>query len=108
MRLVTERTGSEHPELVLNGRFDAFETEKFRTAADQILEGGTTHLSVDLSEVVFVDSSGLAELVRTMKHCRENGGELFIVSPSDPVRVILELTRLDAAFTIRDATAPVT
>ena len=108
MRFVTERTGSEHPALVLAGRFDAFETENFRTAVDQLLETGVTQLSVDLSDVAFVDSSGLAELVRTMKHCRENGGELFIVSPSDPVRVILELTRLDAAFTIHDAAAPVT
>lgn len=107
MRLVTERSGTEHPELVLDGRFDAFETERFRTTADQILASGVTNLSVDLSDVIFVDSSGLAELVRTMKHCRENGGELFIVSPSDPVRVIFELTRLDAAFTIRDATTPV-
>ena len=30
------------------------------------------------------------------------GGELFIVQPSDPVRVIFELTRLDSAFTIRE------
>lgn len=76
MQLVTERTGSEHPELVLAGRFDAFETEKFRTAADQILDNGATDLSVDLSDVIFIDSSGLAELVRTMKHCRESGGDL--------------------------------
>lgn len=107
MRLVTERSGTNHTELAIDGRFDAFETEKFRTTVDQILASGVTNLSVDLSDVIFVDSSGLAELVRAMKHCRENGGELFIVSPSDPVRVIFELTRLDAAFTIRDATTPV-
>lgn len=108
MRLQTERSETEHPELVLDGRFDAFETEKFRAASDQLLENGATDLSVDLSDVIFIDSSGLAELVRSMKHCRQNGGELFIIAPSDPVRVIFELTRLDAAFSIRDASVPAT
>lgn len=103
MRLVTEGPTTEQPALVLDGRFDAFETEKFRAACDELLAHGANSLSVDLSDVIFIDSSGLAELVRAMKHCRQSGGELVIVSPSDPVRVIFELTRLDAAFTIQDA-----
>lgn len=101
MHLVTERPDTDHPEMVLSGRFDAFETDTFRETADGLL-AGAKNIDVDMSDVIFVDSSGLAELVRTMKRCREAGGELFIVSPSDPVRVILELTRLDSAFAIRD------
>lgn len=89
-----------HPFLTLTGRFDAFETEAFRSTVDPLLAGDTTSISLDLSEVHFIDSSGLAELVRAMKHCREAGGELTLVRPSDPIVVILELTRLDAAFEI--------
>ncbi|MEM7093244.1 MAG: STAS domain-containing protein [Actinomycetota bacterium] len=103
MQLVTDRKNTERPGLVLAGRFDAFETDAFREAADALLAQGSSSISVDMSDVIFVDSSGLSELVRTMKHCREAGGELYINSPSDPVRVIFELTRLDAAFTIVDA-----
>lgn len=102
MQLVTERPNTAHPRLVLGGRFDAFETEAFREAVDRLLAGDANTLTIDMAQVIFVDSSGLAEMVRTMKHCREAGGEMFIESPSDPVRVILELTGLVAAFEIID------
>lgn len=90
-----------HPHLALSGRFDAFETEGFRETIDGLLAGDATSIGLDLANVHFIDSSGLAELVRAMKHCREADGELFLLRPSDPIVVILELTRLDAAFEIR-------
>lgn len=100
MQLATADPQTSHPSLVLKGRFDAFETERFRTTVDELFAGNADSLSIDMSDVIFVDSSGLAELVRAMKHSRERGGDVHIVSPSDPVRVILELTRLDSAFSI--------
>ncbi len=86
-------------EIELQGRFDAHEAPAFRETVDAILQQ-TADLRVGLSKVEFVDSTALAELVRAMKHCREAGGDLVLVSPSDPVRIILEFTKLDAAFTI--------
>lgn len=87
--------------LEVQGRFDAHDADDFRAAADMALDQGVCNLAVDLSDVEFVDSAALAELVRAMKRCREANGELTLVSPSAPVRVILELTKLDAAFAIR-------
>lgn len=92
-----------HPHLVLNGRFDAFETEAFRAMIDELLASDATSISLDMADVQFIDSSGLAELVRAMKHCREASGDLFLLRPSDPIVVILELTRLDAAIEVRAA-----
>ncbi len=86
-------------EVELQGRFDAHEAEAFRELADNALQN-SADLRVVLTAVDFVDSTALAELVRAMKRCREAGGDLTLVKPSAPVRVILELTKLDAAFTI--------
>lgn len=86
--------------VMLTGRFDAFETESFRTHFDGLIARGTGRITVDLREVQFIDSTGLAELVRAMKACKELGGQLVLRNPSPPVTVILELTRLDTAFTI--------
>lgn len=97
--LVRPASPSDHRAAALSGRFDAFETEAFRAWFDERPEGCHT-TSVDLQDVGFVDSSALAELVRSMKHCREAGGDFILENISDPVRVILELSRLDAAFTI--------
>lgn len=87
-------------EVRLQGRFDAHEAPAFRQTIDGTIGSGRADIRVNLSRVDFVDSAALAELVRGMKHCREQGGDLVIAQPSDPVRVILELTKLDAAFVI--------
>ena len=84
----------------LEGRFDAHEADGFRAQIiDHIDEGGCL-IRVDLSQVNFLDSAALAVLTSGMKRCREAGGDLQLLRPSDPVRVILELTRLDLAFVI--------
>ena len=82
------------------GRFDAHEVDTARAAFADINAGGVFDIDVLLSGVPFIDSAGLAELVRAMKHCREGGGDLRIVAPSDPVRIILELTGLVKAFVV--------
>ena len=86
--------------LDLSGRFDAFEVDAYRATADPVVDVDNASIVVDLADVNFIDSSALAELVRSMKHTSERGGELVLRNPSDPVRVILELTGLDLAFTI--------
>ena len=91
--------------LVLVGRFDAHEVGDFNTIIDDHLGRGICHFRVDLADVNFVDSTGLAALVRAMKRSRERGGDVVLVHPSDPVRVILELTCLDVAFVIVDSGA---
>jgi anti-sigma B factor antagonist len=55
---------------------------------------------VDLGAVTFLDSAALAVLVRGMKRCRQQGGDLRLCAPSASVRMIFELTRLDRAFEI--------
>ena len=100
MDITVTTTEASHPCMTLVGRFDAFETEAFRTTLDSLHADRKPTVAVDLQKVQFIDSSALAELVRAMKHCREHDGELLLCKLSDPVRVIFELTRLDAAFEI--------
>lgn len=92
----------ERPELnqlELNGRFDAFAAPAVSEALDRLGQPGAT-LVVDLSAVEFIDSTGLATLVQAMKRQQAISGSLILKSPTDAVRVILELTRLDRAFAI--------
>ncbi len=99
--IITAATLNDGPiAFVLSGRFDAHEADGFRAAIDPALKSPEPHVDIDLSDVEFIDSTALAELVRAMKRCREQSGDLRLLTPSNPVQVILELTRLDAAFTI--------
>lgn len=57
--------------------------------------GDDEHVVVDLSEIDFMDSSGLAVILRESMRRREAGGSLLIRRPSDPVRRLLEFCCLE-------------
>jgi anti-sigma B factor antagonist len=94
------RSHSDESTFALAGRFDAHEVAGFRGALEPSLHEHGTRINLDLTNVIFIDSTALAELVRAMKQARLHDGDVVLVGLSDPVRVILELTRLDRALTI--------
>ena len=55
---------------------------------------------VDLSEVTYIDSSGIASLVEALQDTRKRGSRFALVSVSDAARRVLQLARLDKVFSI--------
>ena len=55
---------------------------------------------VDLTELEFIDSSGLAALVRVRKRAQHGGGDLLLAAPQQQVRRLLTLTRLIDVFSV--------
>ncbi len=86
----------------LVGRLDAAQAPQVRKQIDDLIKQGHTRLIFDMSEVSFVDSSGLAVFVNALKGTRAAGGDIVILSPTAPVRSILELTRLHRILAIVD------
>ncbi|PRY04925.1 anti-sigma B factor antagonist [Pontibacter ummariensis] len=67
------------------------------------MEGGKVLLcAVDLSNVRFMDSSGMGVLVSLLTKFRNRGGELVLIKPSDHIRKLLIVTKLNAIFTIAE------
>jgi anti-sigma B factor antagonist len=58
--------------------------------------------AVDLSNVRFMDSSGMGVLVSLLTKFRNRGGELVLIKPSDHIRKLLIVTKLNAIFTIAE------
>src|SRR3954471_8162058 len=79
----------------LNGRLDLLVAAEMKQRLNEAVSAGHRRLVVDLSEVPFIDSSGLGALIGGLKAARLAGGDLRIASPRDQARVILELTTLD-------------
>ncbi|NJK80160.1 MAG: STAS domain-containing protein [Chloroflexaceae bacterium] len=98
MLQMTHRTVEGIDVIELSGRFDAHQVPFVVRWFDDHPEIQT--ILVNLKGVNFIDSSGLATLVKGLKRCRQNGGELYLCEAQQAVRIILELTRLDKAFTI--------
>jgi anti-anti-sigma factor len=55
---------------------------------------------VDLAGLEFIDSSGLAALVRVRERARLAGGDLLLAAPQGQVLRLLSLTRLIDAFSV--------
>ena len=87
----------------LSGRLDALEAAPLRKALDGYAEKGEHNLIVDLREISFVDSAGLAALVKGMRDARAGGGDLRIVRSTSPeAERVFTLTRFDQVFEMAD------
>ncbi|WP_229972675.1 STAS domain-containing protein [Pontibacter harenae] len=65
-------------------------------------DGESLLCAVDLSDVRFMDSSGMGVLVSLLTKFRNRGGELVLIKPSDHIRKLLIVTKLNAIFTIAE------
>src|ERR1700735_5214789 len=55
---------------------------------------------IDMSGVEFCDSTGMNVLLSCLRQARERGGELELAAPRPAIKKILQVTGLDAVFTI--------
>jgi anti-anti-sigma factor len=55
---------------------------------------------LDLSDLAFLDSTGLRLMITADARAREEGRQLAVVRPNDMIRRVLRLTRLDERLNI--------
>ncbi len=83
-----------------SGSLDVAVQGDFKDKLLGIIDSGSDDIVLDLSEVVFVDSSCLGTLVALTKKIREKDGDLKMTRLNDDVRSIFQITRLDKIFEI--------
>ena len=74
-------------------------------ARKQILEclGADKDLLVDLSQVSYIDSSGVASLVEGYQTAKKKSRKFGLIGVSDAAMNVLQLARLDKVFPIHDS-----
>lgn len=85
--------------LALSGELDYSECSAFRAYIDRILKAAPATAIIDLTDLEYLDSSGLGLLLSLSKEFGTQGGRLVLVS-NETVDNILSLTRLNAIFSI--------
>jgi anti-anti-sigma factor len=76
---------------------------QFRESLDGLIQSGVNRVVVDLGEVTFMDTLGMAAIISGMKQTRERSGELRIARPSDVVRLTLTVTALSRVLRCYDS-----
>jgi anti-sigma B factor antagonist len=91
----------------LRGEVDLSWSQQVRAAVLDALQKHAA-VGVELSEVSYIDSSGIAALVEGFQSARTRGSRFALVAVSDAVRAVLELARLDRVFLIVSDAAAIT
>ena len=86
------REGKGRLTLVLRGDLDAYTGPRFNQSLRSAVARTKGDVAMDMSDVTFVDSSGIAILVAVAKELRERGSQLVIQSPPQMVAKVLEMT----------------
>jgi anti-sigma B factor antagonist len=89
--------------LTLRGEIDVYTAPRLRQAIIDLVEGGATHIVIDMGAVDFLDSTGLGVLVGGLKRVKVQDGELAIVTSQDKILKIFDITGLNKVFSIHDS-----
>ncbi len=87
--------------VVVNGEVDLYTSPDLRAAIAKAVPKTMGTIEVDLSNVAYMDSSGVATLVEGLRAADKKDVRFALVSPSPSVMKVLQLSRLDAVFTIK-------
>ncbi len=85
--------------VMLNGEVDLDKSPDARKVILSSLKK-MQHVMVDLSDVDYIDSSGVASLVEGFQYARSNNLEFGLVGVSEAAMSVLRLARLDKVFKI--------
>ena len=99
MDLSNTTEGSQRVITVNEDRIDAAVALSFKEKMREATEDGPNVVILDLSNVQFVDSSGLGAIVASMKSMGP-GRKLALANMTPTVEKVFRLTRMDSVFSI--------
>jgi anti-sigma B factor antagonist len=91
----------------VKGEVDIYTAPQLWETLDAAIAGAPHELVVDLSEVTFLDSSGLSVLVRAHKRLRPVDATVVVRGASEQAYMAIELTKLNTLFRVEAPTKSV-
>lgn len=84
------------------GQLTFEKSPEFHHSLVEICTRAPEHLVIDLTEVSYIDSSGVGTLTEIFQRLKRTSGRLSLVGLNKMVRGVFEITRLDSVFAIYD------
>jgi anti-sigma B factor antagonist len=84
----------------LSGDLDIMTSVDVKRDLALLVDAGHVALQLDLSEVGFVDSSGLGALVAIHQHAEAQGGSFVVQAVPPQVQRLFDITRLGDLLTV--------
>jgi anti-sigma B factor antagonist len=90
-----------YSEIVISGKLlqDGI-ADGLLTEVDTALENGALSYLLNLSQLSYTNSSGIALFIRILTKIRTKGGELIVLNPNETVSKLFTITKLDQVFNL--------
>lgn len=99
---VTAATGAATTTVLVSGEVDVSNAGQLRDVLTERLSAGVSELVVDLSEVPYIDSTGIGVLVGAAHHASEAGARFEVARPQRNVSRVLGLLGVGAELNIKE------
>jgi len=86
--------------LQISGDVDLYSSPQVREQVVNLIDKKNPNLLVNLADVTYMDSSGVATLVEALQLTNKKGGKLKLFNLGNAIRDVFELSRLDKVFDI--------
>jgi anti-sigma B factor antagonist len=94
------RYAGDRAVLQIYGELDLYTAPQLLAQVERQLRTGPTKVIIDLTHLLFIDSSGLGTLVAAWRRAEQEGAEFSLRNPRDDVALSLEITGLDQILPI--------
>lgn len=88
----------------MESALDAYAATSFREQMSDFIQQGNRQIVLDMTEVNFLDSTGLGAIVSSLKRL-EGNGTMVICHAGEMVMDVFRLTRMDRVFPIVPSSA---
>ena len=104
---LSEQPLDEHTTVVtVRGEIHVSTAPEFSRLLNASITEGRTRMVLDLTDVEFIDSTGLSVLLNALRRVTRAGGRMALVCTNPTVLRLFEITKLDSTFDIHAAIGP--
>lgn len=96
----TRTDNGEETVLEIEGTLDAVTAPEIRAVVDQLVTERRRSVTLELTSLRLIDSSGVGVIVSLFKRIRADGGQVKINGVRDQPLAIFRLLRLDRVFPV--------
>lgn len=95
---ITQKQQDEIQILEVSGELDFHSTPQLREKMQEMADKQQGKIVVNLKQVSYIDSSGLATFVELLQKVKRYNGKLILADLAPAVRGVFEIAKLDSVF----------
>ena len=80
------------------GEIDIYNADIFKSQLETALAGKRQNITLDLSELEYIDSTGLGVIIATYTSIKDEGLKIKVINPGNNVGKLLNISGLDKIF----------